>query len=156
MTHTFDIVLSRSLAREDARSLLRALVPPGLVVHVATDIAEPPDDDAALWAVLVELDADPDWPCMLNVVSCTDDCGLAPYPDLRIAAALWARFGIDALCATWPFVGPLDPHHPYWWLACVQGTWHLASTAGTRLMGPYGDDPGGQFVVLVRPVEVPW
>jgi hypothetical protein len=96
---------------------------------------------------------------VLNVLVCRVECGLGPYPDLRIAAGLWERFGADALCGTNPFAGELDPHDPYWSLACVGGQWYLASTAGTRLMGPYTDGTrefvGDEAVRLVRPVAVP-
>lgn len=88
-----------------------------------------------------------------------DECKLGPYPDLRIAAKLWKKFGANSLCGTYPFVGDLDPHDPYWSLACVGGQWYLASTCGTRLMGPYTDAvreyPGEDTIRLVRPIVVP-
>ena len=79
--------------------------------------------------------------------------------ELRVAVGLRERFGADALCGTCPFAGELDPYDPYWSLAYINDRWYLASTAGTRLMGPYSDGvrefPGDEAVKLVRPVAVP-
>jgi hypothetical protein len=158
VAESFDIVLSKALAPEGIEAAFADLVPVGLRVDVRRDIAELPDEPRAVWALVGSTD-DPAWPCVLNVLVCSGECGLGPYPDLRMAATLWERFGADALCGTYPFAGELDPHDPYWSLACIKGRWYLASTAGTRLMGPYTDGerefPGDEGVRLVRPVVVP-
>lgn len=158
MAESFDIVLSKSLSPDDFLTAFAGLIPGGLRVDVGTAMAGVPDEPGAIWA-LVESTDDPAWPCVLNVLVCSDECGLGPYPDLRVAACLWDRFGAGSLCCTYPFAGELDPHDPYWSLACVQGKWYLASTCGTRLMGPYTDGVqeflGDEPVRLVRSVVVP-
>jgi len=158
VAESFDIVLSKPLTPDDLATAFADLIPPGLRMDVRPDMADLPDEPGSVWAVVGSTD-DPAWPCVLNVLVCRDDCGLGPYPDLRVAARLWERFGADALCGTYPFAGELDPHDPYWSLACVGGQWYLASTCGTRLMGPYTDGtreiPGEEAVRLVRPVAVP-
>ncbi|MGL4419181.1 MAG: hypothetical protein ACRCZF_00825 [Gemmataceae bacterium] len=158
VSESFDIVLSKPLAPDTIAAALGDLVSPGPRVDVQRDMADLPDEPGAVWALVGGTD-DPAWPCVLNVLVCRSDCGLGPYPDLRIAARLCERFGADALCGTYPFAGEVDPHDPYWSLACVGGRWYLASTAGTRLMGPYTDGirdcPGEEAVRLVRPVVVP-
>jgi hypothetical protein len=117
-----------------------------------------PDQAGAIWALVCRTD-DPDWPCVLNFLVYADECGLGPWPDLRIADWLFRRLGINTLCGTYDFVGKLDPFDPYWSLAYIDGVWFLASTAGTALKGPYTDgvhsSPGDQKVRLVRPVEIP-
>lgn len=159
MSESFDIVLSQPLSPGDIAAALAELVPLGLRVDVQLSVADLAGDPGAIWAI-VGLTDDLDWPCVLNVLVCCGECNLGPYPDLRIAVHLHARFGTDALCNTYSFVGDLNPHDPYWTLACVGGRWHLASTAGTRLMGPYTDGtrefPGDDPVRLVRSVVVPW
>jgi hypothetical protein len=154
----FDIVLSKLLAPGDITAAFADLIPAGLRVAVRRDIADLPDEPGAVWAVVSSTN-DPAWPCILNVLACRDECGLGPYPDLRVAARLWELFGADALCGTYPFAGELDPFDPYWSLACIGGRWYLASTSGTRLMGPYSDGvsefPGDEAIRLVRSVAVP-
>ena len=158
MSESFDIVLSKLLTPGDIAVALTDLIPAGLRVDVRLDITALPDEPGAVWA-LVGSTEDPAWPCILNVLVCSDECGLGPYPDLLVAARLWERFGADALCGTYPFVGEIDPHDPYWSLACIGGQWYLASTWGTRLMGPYTDGvahfPGENAVRLVRPITIP-
>src|SRR4051794_41184457 len=158
VAESFDIVLSKSLSPDELASALADLIAPSLRVDVRRDMAELPDEPGPIWA-LVRGSDDPAWPCVLNVLVCRDECGLGPFPDLRVAARLWERFGADALCGTYPFASELDPHDPYWSLASVGGQWYLASTSGTRLMGPYTDGtrrfPGEEAVRLVRPVVVP-
>lgn len=158
MSASFDIVLSKTLAPDTVAAALSHLIPVGLSVDVRTDIADLPDEPGAIWAVVYETD-DPDWPCQLSVLACRDECELGSYPDLRIADYFSKQLGVDSLCGTYPFAGDLDPHDPYWSLACVGGQWHLASTEGTRLMGPYTDGvqkfPGSDQVRLVRSVCVP-
>jgi hypothetical protein len=158
MAESFDIVLSKPLSPDDLATAFADLIPAGLRVDVRRDMAELPAEPGAVWA-LVGGTEDPAWPCVLNVLVCRDECGLGPYPDLRVAAHLWERFGADALCGVYPFAGELDPDDPYWSLACVGGQWYLASKAGTRLMGPYADGvrevPGEEAVRLVRPVAIP-
>ena len=158
MSESFDIVLSRLLTPDEIGAALFELLPPGLRIDVRSDMSELPDEPGAIWA-LVGTTEDPDWPCVFNCLVCRGECGFGPYPDLRIAAWLSRWCGVDSLCSTYEFVGDLDAHDPYWSLACVGGRWHLASTDGTRLMGPYTDGvrrfPGDQKVRLVRPVELP-
>ncbi len=158
MAGSFDIVLSKMLAPGEIVAALAELIPAGLQVDVRQDMAELPDELGAVWALVGNTD-DPAWLCVFKVLVCHDDCGLGPYPDLLVASKLWERFGADALCSTYPFVGELDPDDPYWSLACLGGRWYLVSTAGTRLMGPYTDGvnefPGNDAVRLVRPVAVP-
>jgi hypothetical protein len=158
VAESFDIVVSKSLRPDELASALADLIPHGLRVDVRRDLTELPDEPGAVWALIGGTD-DPSWPCVLNVLVCRDECGLGPYPDLRVAAWLWERFGADSLCGTYPFVGELGPHDPYWSLACVGGRWYLASTAGTRLLGPYTDGarelPGEEAVRLVRLIMLP-
>ncbi|QEL15873.1 hypothetical protein [Limnoglobus roseus] len=152
MSESFDIVLSKPLAPDAIAAALADLIPPGLRVDVRGEMADLPDEPGAVWA-LVGRSGDPAWPCVLNVLVCRDECGLGPYPDLRIAAGLGERFGADAVCGTHPFVGDLDPLDPYWSLACVGGQWHLASTVRARFMA--GEPLPDEGVRLVRPVTVP-
>lgn len=155
MTSTsFDIVLSKLLSPGDVAAALTDLVPNGCGIDVGRDVADLPTEPGAIWAIVGASD-DPAWPCIVNVLVCRDECRLTPFPDLRIAVHLRERFGTDALCGTQPFVGELDPLDPYWSLAYVGGSWHLASTVGTPLMGPYSDGPGQAPVRLLRPIEVP-
>ena len=158
MSESFVIVLSKPLGPDDLATTVADLIPPGMRVDVRQNIADLPEEPGAVWATVSDTH-DPLWPCVLNVHVFRPECGLWPYPDLRIAAQLWERFGTDALCGTYAFVGELDPHDPYWSLACVGGQWYLASTDGTRLMGPYTDGtrdfPGDEAIRLVRPVVVP-
>jgi hypothetical protein len=158
MSASSDIVLSKTFAPDALAAALTDLIPGGMRVDVRTDIADLPDEPGAIWAVVYETD-DPEWPCHLSILACSAECGLGPYPGLRIAAYFSKQFGVNSLCGTYPFVGDLDPYDPYWSLACVDGRWHLASTAGTRLMGSYTDGvqefPGGESVRLVRAVSVP-
>jgi hypothetical protein len=158
MTASFDIILSKTLGPSQLTNALTSMIPSGLRVDVRPRIADLPDEPGTIWAVIDETE-DSKWPCVVSVLACRDECGLGPYPDLRIAEQLWKQFGIDSLCGTYPFVGDFDPFDPYWSLACIGGEWHLASTSGTRLMGPYTDGircfPGSAAVRLVRSVSVP-
>lgn len=155
---SFSIVLSKRLALDDLVAVIADLVTPGSRIDVRSSWADLPDDPGGVWAAVESTD-DPGWPSVLNVLVCHDGYGLGPYPDLRLAARLWERFGADSLCGTYPFAGDPDPNDPYWSLACVGGRWYLASTGGTRLMGPYTDGarsfPGGSPVRLVRPIVAP-
>jgi hypothetical protein len=157
-SESFDIVLSKTLAPDATAGAISNLIPSGLRVDVRTDIADLPDEPGAVWAVVYETN-DPDWPCYLSVLVCADACELGAYPDLRIAEYFSRQFDVSSLCSTYPFAGDLDPQDPYWSLACIGGQWHLASTCGTRLMGPYTDGvrefPGSNQVRLVRSVSVP-
>ena len=99
MAGAFDIVLSRPLSPDDLAAAFADLISPGLGVDVLGDIADLPDEPGAVWAIVGGTD-DPAWPCVLNVLVCRDECGLGPYPDLRVAARRWERFGADALCGT--------------------------------------------------------
>jgi hypothetical protein len=158
VSESFDIVLSKLLDPCDFAAGFAELIPAGLRVDVRRDLSEFPDEPGAIWAMLGSTD-DPAWPCILKVLVCRDECKLGPYPDLRVAVVLWERFGADALCGTYSFAGELDPYDPYWSLAYISGSWYLASTCGTRLMGPYTDGvrefPGDGAIKLVRPVVVP-
>src|SRR5262245_938940 len=100
MSESFDIVLSKPLQPNDLAAALGTLIVPGLRVEVGRDVADLPDEPGAIWAVVRDTD-DPAWPCILNVLVCRDECGLGPYPDLRIAARLWERFGAAALCGSY-------------------------------------------------------
>jgi hypothetical protein len=155
---SFEIVLSRTLNPNEVSGALAKLLPNGLRIDVAQDMDGLPSEPGAIWA-LIDTSNDPAWPCIFNVLVCREECQLTPYPDLRIAMHLGRVFGTDALCDTYPFVGELDPHDPYWSLAYVEGSWHLASTAGTPLMGPYTDGKktfqGDGRIQLRRPVTLP-
>jgi hypothetical protein len=158
MAECLDIVLSKPFAPEEMAAALTELLPQNLKIDVCREMGDMPERPGAIWALVCTTD-DPAWPCVLNCLVCGDECGLGPYPDLRIAAWLSQHLGVDALCSTYDFAGNLDPHDPYWALACIGGRWYLGSTCGTRLMGPYTDGvdsfPGTEQVRLVRPVEVP-
>jgi hypothetical protein len=158
MTASFDIILSKKLGASQIADALTSLIPDGMRVDVQSDIADLPDAPGAIWAVVNETE-DSEWPCLVSVLACRDECGLDPYPDLRIAEQLRKQLGVDSLCGTYPFVGDLDPSDPYWSLAYVGGRWYLASTFGTRLMGPSTDGirivGGSESVRLVRSVSVP-
>jgi hypothetical protein len=158
MSDSFEIVLSRPLAPADLVAALVELLPTGLRVDVAEDISGLPSDPGAILAC-VRYTGDPDWPCVFECFADRKECGLGPYPDLRIAERLWQRFATNSLCCIYPFAGDLDPHDPYWSLACIEGRWYLASTLGTRLMGPYdggiAEFPGGAKIRIIRRVTVP-
>ncbi|WP_431256826.1 hypothetical protein ACQ86G_19260 [Roseateles chitinivorans] len=142
----FEITLSATLSPAQIAAAFTELIPAGLQVDVQTEF---PDELGAVWA-RIHPTPDPDWPCFVSV-TCADSCGIAPYEDLVLARHLWERFGVSALCHTYPFLEEVDPRDPYWSLACVSGAWHLADTSGTLLSGT-----GTDKVRLVRPVEVPW
>ena len=65
---------------------LTGLIPFGLRVDVRPSVAELPDEPGAIWATVGETD-DPEWPSVVNFLSCGDECDLGPFPDLRIALA---------------------------------------------------------------------
>ncbi len=156
----FSLTVSRVLTVADVSAAFVELVPPGLRLVVQPDEADIPDDTGDLWIRLVG-NEDPAWPLSLDVLGGYDR-GLGPYPDLRVAEHLGARHGVDVLCGVDPAVSDVDPLDPYYRLALVGGRWHLASTAGTRLMGPYTvcdadgfrEEPGDEPVKLIRPVVV--
>ena len=152
MSESFDIVLSKPLAPDAIAAALADLIPPSLRVDVRADMADLPAEPGAVLAVVRPTD-DPAWPCLLDVLLCRRECGLGPYPDLRIAARLGERFGADELCGTYPFAGDFDPHDPYWALACVGGRWYVASTVNARF--EVGEAVPDEGVRLVRPVTVP-
>jgi hypothetical protein len=158
MSHSFDLVLSKSLTPDELTATLAELIPPGLRIDVNREMSDLTDQAGAIWAVVADTD-DSDWPCVLNFLVCADECGLGPYPDLRIAHCLFRRLGINALCGIYDFAGKLDACDPYWSLACIGGDWFLASTSGTALMGPYTDGvqrfAGDEKVRLLRPIEIP-
>ncbi len=60
---------------------------------------------------------------------------------------------MSSLCYVYPFVGDLDPHDPYWSLACIEGRWYLSSTCSTRLMGE--DMDRADEIRVIRPVTIP-
>ena len=150
MQTSFNIVLSRPLSGDDLAEAIDELVPDGFGIIVAADAADLPDNHAPFWAV-VQTSDDPAWPCVLDVFGCGEELLLGSFPDLRIAAHLADRFGVDALCGTYPFVGALDAHDPFWSLALVGGRWYLASTVETKLM----DDRATGSIKLIREIEVP-
>ena len=155
----FSITVSRPLAVAEVVAAFVALTPPGLQLVVQPPGADVPDDMGSLWASL-EPTEDPAWP--LGLVVHVYECDLGPYPDLRLAEHLGEQFGTDVLCGVDPSLVDVDPHDPYYALALVGGRWYLASTAGTRLMGPYTvcgadglrNEPGDAPVELIRPVVV--
>src|SRR5262245_3064216 len=120
MSESFEITLSKTVSAVDLAGALSELIPPGLRVDVRPEMADLPEEPGAIWA-LVFVNDDPAWPCVLSAQVCRDECDLGLYPDLRVAAHLWRRFGTDSLCSTYPFVGELDPQDPYWSLACLSG-----------------------------------
>lgn len=156
----FSITVSRALTVADVVATFVELIPPGLQLVVQPDEADIPADTGDLWIRLVG-NEDPAWPLSLDVLG-GYDCGLGSYPDLRVAEQMGVRHGVDVLCGVDPSVCDVDPLDPYYRLALVGGRWYLASTAGTRLMGPYtvcdADvfrmEPGEEPVKLIRPVVV--
>jgi hypothetical protein len=159
---SFTVIVSRLLAVDEVIAALAEVLPPGLRSVVQPDGTDVPDDLGSLWATL-QRTADPAWPLAVVVHWAAAECGLGACPDLRVAEQLGDRFGVDALCDVDPSVCVVDPHDPYYSLARVGGRWHLASTAGTRLMGPYMaprvdggwvTEPGDGPVRLIRPVVV--
>jgi hypothetical protein len=161
MRTSFDIIISKNLSDGALVRALEELLPEGVRVDVARGAADLPTDPGAFWASL-ESTCDPRWPVSLGCSVVAAACDLRSYPDLKIAGWLAKRLGVDSLCGTYPFAGELDPLDPYWFLACVDGRWHLASAAGTKLMGAYSDGsgtipeiPGRETVRLVRAVELP-
>jgi hypothetical protein len=147
---SFDIVLSRLLSTDDLAAALGELAPAGLRVDVRSDIDELVESTGVLRALVGSSD-DPAWPCVVVVFGCGDEFCLGSFPDLRVASHLSERLEVDALCGTYPFVGPLDPHDPYWFLASIKGRWYLASTVDTRLM----DERGQRAIELVREIQIP-
>ncbi|MFJ6723861.1 hypothetical protein ACIQPQ_03005 [Streptomyces sp. NPDC091281] len=160
----FTVTVSRSLSVAEVAAVCARWVVPGPELVVQAPGAEVPDVVGRLWAGL-EPTGDPAWPLGLVVHLHPRDLG--PCPDLRFAEHLRERYGVDVLCGVPPSLVDVDPYDPYYALALVGGRWHLASTAGTRLMGPYdvrggggdGDGsaatvPGDEPVRLIRPVAV--
>lgn len=155
----FSITVSRPLTVADVAAVFVAFTPPGAQLVVQPPGADVPDDMGSLWAIL-EPTEDPAWP--LGLVVHVYECDLGPYPDLRLAEHIGERFGVDVLCGVHPSLVDVDPYDPYYALALVGGRWHLASTAGTRLTGPYTvcdadgfrNEPGDEPVELIRPVVV--
>lgn len=158
MSIFFDVVLSRTLSPEEITAALADLLPSGLQIDVKRGMEELPDEPGAVRAIVGPTN-DPDWPCVVNVLVCSDDCGLGRYPDLSIASWFSCRLDVNSLCDTHDLVAGLDQHDPYWSLACIGGRWYLASTSGTPLMGPYTDGlqtfPGDEKVQLLRNIELP-
>lgn len=158
MSQTFQIVISKRLSTDDLTTTFKVLVPKGLRIDIRLEIAELPEEPGAVWATLGDSE-DQAWPCILNVLVCRDECQLGEYPDLRIAQKLWERYAADSLCGTYSFVEHLDPHDPYWSLACLKGKWYLVSTAGTQLMGPYTGGSskvaGNAAIRVIREVLIP-
>lgn len=153
----FGITLSTILTADDIAAAFARLIPPGLKIDVFPE-SDTPDEVGAIWAYLGKTN-DPAWPCTVDVIY-SDECDLGDYPDLRVAEYLHKCFGCNVLCGTYPFVGDLSPHDPYWALAYVNGHWYLTDTCDTPLMGPYtcggGEiDPGTEEVLLIRPITVP-
>ena len=148
MTIMFRLTVSRALTVADVVAAFMDLMPPGLRVAVRPDGADVPDDveSLSLWAGLKPTE-DQAWPLDLEVYVYEFDLG--PYPDLRAAEHVAERLGVDVLCGVCPSLVDVDPRDPYYALALVGGRWHLASTAWTRLTGPYTEP-----VKLIRPVVV--
>ncbi|MGV9778732.1 hypothetical protein [Streptosporangium sp. NPDC003464] len=160
VTVMFSITVSRALTVADVVATFVELIPPGLQLVVQPDDADIPDKMGDLWIRLVG-NEDPAWPLSLDVLG-GYDCGLGPYPDLRVAEHMGERHGVDVLCGVDPSLVDVDPQDPYYRLALVGGRWYLASTAGTRLMGPYTvcdtdgfrKEPGEESVKLIRQAVV--
>jgi hypothetical protein len=157
MTQSFDIVTSGTISAALMLSHLESLLPDCKVV-VTQGEEDTPDQFPVVWVRAVAT-SDPDWPCMLRFFAFPSESRLGPYPDLRLAEALSAWFGVQSLCDTHGLVPGLDPHDPYWFLAWADGSWHLADAGDTPLMGPYTDGtrtfPGDQKVRLKQRVELP-
>ncbi|MDH6580744.1 hypothetical protein [Kitasatospora sp. MAP5-34] len=159
MTIMFSITVSWALTVADVVATFVELIPPGLQLVVQPPGADAPDNIGSLWASLKPTE-DPAWP--LDLVVYVHECDLGPYPDLRVAEHVGERLGVDVLGGVYPSLADVDPRDPYYALALIGGRWYLASTAGSRLMGPYtvcgadgirtetGDEP----VKLIRPVVV--
>ncbi|MFF7275103.1 hypothetical protein [Streptomyces griseorubiginosus] len=149
----FSITVSRSLTVEHVVDVFEDLIPTGLQLVVQPDDADVPDNTGDLWIRLVD-NEDPRWPLSLDVVG-GYDCGLGPYPDLRVAEHMGERLGVDVLCGVDPSVSDVDPSDPYYRLALVGGRWYLASVAFTRLTEPdTADSSHDEPVKLIRPVVV--
>ncbi|MCF1592934.1 hypothetical protein [Streptomyces muensis] len=159
MTIMFSITLSRAFSVAEVAATFMELIPPGLHLVVQPPGADVPDNTGSLWASLEPTD-DPAWP--LGLVVHVYECDLGPNPDLRLAEHIAERFDVDVLCGVDPSLVDVDPQDPYYRLALVGGRWYLASTAYTRLMGPYVTRDAGGFreelgnepVKLIRPVVV--
>ena len=159
MTIMFSITVSRALTVAEVAATFMELIPPGLQLVVQPPGADVPDNTGRLWASLEPTD-DPAWPLGLVVHVC--ECDLGPYPDLRLAEHIGERFDVDVLCGVDPSLVDVDPQDPYYRLALVGGRWYLASTAYTRLMGPYltrdadgfREELGNEPVKLIRPIVV--
>jgi hypothetical protein len=160
---SFSVIVSRVLAVDEVAAVFADMIPPGLSLVVRADGADVPEDLGSLWTTLQRTE-DPAWPLALVVHYVGDECGLGSCPDLRIAEQFGDRFGVDVLCDVDASICVVDPRDPYYSLARVDGRWYLASTAGTRLMGPYlvaraegvwGKERGGEPVRLIRSVSVP-
>ncbi|MFE7493125.1 hypothetical protein [Kitasatospora sp. NPDC057541] len=156
----FTITVSRALTVADVVATFVELAPPGAQLVVQPPGADVPDDVGSLWASL-EPTEDPAWP--LGLVVHVHAFDLGPHPDLRLAQHIGERFGLDVLCGAHPSLVDVDPQDPYYALALVAGRWFLASTAHTRLMGPYSvrgadgllrEEPGDEPVELLRQVVV--
>lgn len=158
MAESFDIVLSKTLTPADVATALAQLLPPGVRIDIKQDMSELPDEPGDIWSLVASTE-DCHWPCVFNCLVCSDKCELGPYPDLRIAAWLYRYLGADSLCSTHNLIEGLDPHDPYWFLACFGGQWYLADAGNTALMGPYTDGiytfPGSKKVQMVRALDLP-
>lgn len=157
MIETFALVLSKPVSVDEVRLALSANIPPERL-QIEAD-SERLGFEASVFAASVETTADPHWPCTVCVWVCPLDLGLGEYPDLRVAIELCRRLACDALCGNQPFLTGLDPHDPYYSIAYIDGSWFLASTAGTRLMGPYSNGKekfaGDASVRLLHRLEIP-
>ncbi|MET8981082.1 hypothetical protein ABZX85_36325 [Streptomyces sp. NPDC004539] len=155
----FSVTVSRPLTVADVVAALAELFPPGTRLVLQPPGADVPDDTGGLWAGL-EPTEDPAWP--LGLVVHVYECDLGPYPDLRFAEHIGERLGVNVLCGVDPSLVDVDPQDPYYSLTLVGGRWYLASTAFTRLWGPYTvcdadgfrEEPGDEPVKLIRPVVV--
>jgi hypothetical protein len=154
----FDVVFSKRLtATKVSRSLLR-LIPKGRRVDVVESMDGLPDNPGSVWG-LINKTNDSSWPCAFDCLACSPDIGLGEYPDLRIAEHMSHTCAVDCLCFSTDFLFELDPQDPYWALALIDGQWHLVSTCGMALMGPYSDGvsdiQGDSQIQIIRPVDVP-
>jgi hypothetical protein len=157
MSESFDIVLSRHTSPEEMLLALSSVIP--LERLRVQESVERVEFDPEAFSATVDTTADPLWPRSICVWVCPNDLGLGSYPELRIATALCHVLKCNALCGVPSFIEDVDSRDPYYSLALLDGSWHLVSTAGTPLMGPYTDGkvtfPGDAAIRFVRLINLP-
>jgi hypothetical protein len=158
MSSGFEMALSRRFAAADLEVAVTGVLPGGIHVNIADGMSGLPEEPSDFWAILLPTD-DPAWPQVLSCMVARETCNLGKYPDLRLANQLFKVQRVNALCCAADFIDSIDQRDPYHALAHIDGSWYVASTAGTRLEGPYSDGrrkfAGEAPVKLVRRVELP-